>query len=233
MATKSWGNVRQLSNHARVLRYIFRNQPVSRSEIGQDLNLPRSMVTGITARLIEQDIVRELGKADTQEDGAPGRRRQLLGICPDARFAVGAEIGVRHFRFCLTVLAGHVLVVLCYAPTEEQIRRVKEYALEALSAVPGLVVVSPGDAPHICAVSLPGYPSEMLVRALSDRGICVSSGSACHRGKPSHVFAALGLPKGVLTGVLRISFSPENTFADADALRDALLQITRERVART
>ena len=115
----------------------------------------------------------------------------------------------------------------------EQIRRVKEYALEALSAVPGLVVVSPGDAPHICAVSLPGYPSEMLVRALSDRGICVSSGSACHRGKPSHVFAALGLPKGVLTGVLRISFSPENTFADADALRDALLQITRERVART
>ena len=52
MATKSWGNVRQLSNHARVLRYIFRNQPVSRSEIGQDLNLPRSMVTGITARLI-------------------------------------------------------------------------------------------------------------------------------------------------------------------------------------
>ena len=77
MATKSWGNVRQLSNHARVLRYIFRNQPVSRSEIGQDLNLPRSMVTGITARLIEQDIVRELGKADTQEDGAPGRRRQL------------------------------------------------------------------------------------------------------------------------------------------------------------
>ena len=126
MATKSWGNVRQLSNHARVLRYIFRNQPVSRSEIGQDLNLPRSMVTGITARLIEQDIVRELGKADTQEDGAPGRRRQLLGIRPDARFAVGAEIGVRHFRFCLTDLAGHVLEELCYAPTEEQIRRVNE-----------------------------------------------------------------------------------------------------------
>lgn len=126
MATKSWGNVRQLSNHARVLRYVFRNQPVSRSEIGQDLNLPRSMVTGITAHLIEQDIVRELGKADTPEDGALGRRRLLIGIRPDARFAVGAEIGVRHFRFCLTDLAGHVLEELCYAPTEEQIRRVNE-----------------------------------------------------------------------------------------------------------
>ena len=45
----------------------------------------------------------------------------------------------------------------------------KQYALETLAAVPGLEVVSAGDAPHICAVSLPGYPSEMLVRELSDR----------------------------------------------------------------
>ena len=33
---------------------------------------------------------------------------------------------MRHFRFCLTDLAGHVLEELCYAPTEEQIRRVNE-----------------------------------------------------------------------------------------------------------
>ena len=91
--------------------------------------------------------------------------------------------------------------------------------------------VSAGDAPHICAVSLPGYPSEMLVRDLSDQGVSVSSGSACHKGKPSHVFAALGLPKRTLMGVLRISFSPENTRADVDALRDGLIQITKTRIA--
>ena len=112
-----------------------------------------------------------------------------------------------------------------------RIAAVKAHALEVLSSVPGLEVVSPGDAPHICAISLPGYPSEMLVRDLSDRGIYVSSGSACHKGKPSHVFAALGLPKRTLMGVLRISFSPDSTCEEAGALADALTEITQTRIA--
>ena len=113
----------------------------------------------------------------------------------------------------------------------ERIRAVKDYALEQLAALPGLEIVSRGDAPHICAVALPGYPSEMLVRELSDRGICVSSGSACHKGKPSHVFAALGLPRRTLMGVLRLSFGPDNTRADADALAAALGEIVKTRIA--
>ena len=112
-----------------------------------------------------------------------------------------------------------------------RILEIKEYALELLSALPGLEIVSRGDAPHICAVALPGYPSEMLVRELSDRGICVSSGSACHKGKPSHVFAALGLPRRTLMGVLRLSFGPDNTRADADALAEALGEIMKTRIA--
>lgn len=113
----------------------------------------------------------------------------------------------------------------------DRISDVKSYALERLALVPGLEVVSRGDAPHICAVSLPGYPSEMLVRALSDREIYVSSGSACHRGRPSHVFAAMGLPKRTLMGVLRISFAPESTREEADALCRALEAITKERIS--
>ena len=113
----------------------------------------------------------------------------------------------------------------------EQAKAVKEYALSRLQAqVPGLVVVSPGDAPHICAVSLPGYPSQMVMNDLDGRGICVSNGSACHKGKPSHVFAALGLPSDVLKGVLRISFSPASTKEEVDALTDALAKITQERM---
>ena len=112
-----------------------------------------------------------------------------------------------------------------------RISALKEYALESLFSLPGLEIVSRGDAPHICAVSLPGYPSEMLVRALSDLGVYVSSGSACHKGKPSHVFAALGLPKRTLMGVLRISFGPDNTREDVDALVDGLKQTAASRVS--
>ena len=113
----------------------------------------------------------------------------------------------------------------------EKIRAVKEHTLEQLRNVPGLEVISVGDAPHICAISLPGYPSEMLVRDLSDMGICVSSGSACHKGKPSHVFAALGLPKRTLMGVLRVSFAPESTMEEGDALAEGLTVITKNRIA--
>ena len=61
-------------------------------------------------------------------------------------------------------------------------------------------------------------------------GIYVSSGSACHKGKPSHVFAALGLPKRTLMGVLRVSFAQENSRQDVDALVEGLEEIIRTRI---
>ena len=103
-------------------------------------------------------------------------------------------------------------------------------AMEALRAagrrlpqeVPGAKVVLQGQAPHILPITLPGYKSEVIVRFLSDRGICLSSGSACHKGKPSHVYAALKLPKKELDGVLRISFSYDTTLEDVQALAEGL-----------
>ena len=94
--------------------------------------------------------------------------------------------------------------------------------------VPGLKIISPEGAPHILAVTMPGYKSEVVVRYLSDRGVCLSSGSACHKGKPSHVFAALKLPKAELDGALRISFSSDTGEEDVDALVQALAAARRE-----
>ena len=63
---------------------------------------------------------------------------------------------------------------------------------------------------------------EVVVRFLSDRGVYISSGSACHKGKPSHVYAALKLPKPQLDGILRISFSYDTAREDVDALVQGL-----------
>ena len=79
-----------------------------------------------------------------------------------------------------------------------------------------------GGAPHILSFSLPGYPSQNVVNDLGSQGICLSAGSACHKGKPSHVCAALGLPKRVTAGALRVSFGPETTLAEIEALASAL-----------
>ena len=102
-------------------------------------------------------------------------------------------------------------------------RELKDYAARTLRAqVPGLELIGAGTAPHILPVTLPGYKSEVVLRFLSDRGIYVSSGSACHKGKPSHVYAALKLPKPQLDGILRISFSYDTAREDVDALVQGL-----------
>ena len=99
----------------------------------------------------------------------------------------------------------------------------RTYALERLVTIPDLVVIGEGNAPHILAISLPGYPSQNIVSELDSKGICISAGSACHRGKASHVLVAMGLDKRTAAGTVRISFGPETTHEDIDALYEALL----------
>ena len=99
---------------------------------------------------------------------------------------------------------------------------IKAYAVEKLTAIPDLKLIGAGEAPHILSVSLSGWPSQNIVNDLSAQGICVSAGSACHQGKPSHVVAALGLDKRTAGGVIRLSFGPETTKEEIDAAAAAL-----------
>ena len=138
----------------------------------------------------------------------------------------GQEDGLRSGTEATAQIAAFSAAVRAVAAEKDRLERtaaVKAYTLEQLKAVlPKLEIISAGDAAHICAVTLPGYKSEVIVRVLGDRGVCVSSGSACHKGKPSHVFAAMNLPRPWLDGALRLSFSPETTREEADALVKAL-----------
>ena len=98
----------------------------------------------------------------------------------------------------------------------------KAYAEEKLLALDGVVRIGGGQAPHILSLSLVGYPSANVVSELGAQGICISAGSACHRGQPSHVYRAMGLDKKTAAGVLRISFGPETTEREIDVLAEAL-----------
>ncbi len=105
----------------------------------------------------------------------------------------------------------------------------RAYAVEKLEGIPTLQILSSGGAPHILAASLPGYPSQNIVSELNEKGIYISAGSACHRGKASHVFTAMGLDKKTAAGAIRISFGPETHKSDIDALADALAEHQRTR----
>ncbi len=164
--------------------------------------------------------------------GALYIKKELISKVKPLLLGGGQERGLRPGTEATAQIAAFAAAVGSWtSETASHIRAVKDYAADKLSALEGVELISRGDAPHILAISLPGYPSEPVVRSLGDRGICISSGSACHRGKPSHVFAALGLPPRVLMGVLRISFGPDSTIDEVDVLTNALAEIRKSLVS--
>ena len=138
----------------------------------------------------------------------------------------GQERGLRSGTEATAQIAGFAKAVELRSESYEEklahMEEIKQYALDRLLAIDGVVRVGNGTAPHILAVSLVGYPSANVVNELGAQGICISAGSACHRGKLSHVYAAMKLDKRTAAGVLRVSFAPETTKEDIDALASAL-----------
>ena len=138
----------------------------------------------------------------------------------------GQERGVRSGTEATAQIAGFAKAVELrredYEGKLARMAALKDYCRTQLLTIDGMVCVGEGTAPHILAMSLVGYPSGNIVTDLGAQGICISAGSACHQGKASHVVSALGLDKKTAAGVIRISFSPDNTEADVDALCRAL-----------
>ena len=138
----------------------------------------------------------------------------------------GQERGLRSGTEATAQIAGFAKAVELrlenYDAKLAHMAALRDYCREKLLAMGGVVPVGDGTAPHILSVSLVGYPSGNIVTELGAEGICISAGSACHQGKASHVVSALGLDKKTAAGVIRISFSPDNTTEDVDALCDAL-----------
>lgn len=80
-------------------------------------------------------------------------------------------------------------------------------------------------APHVVSVTFPGIRSEVLLHALEDKGIYVSSGSACATNKPavSATLKAIGMSKEGLDSTLRFSFS---VFTTEEEIRTTLSVLT-------
>ena len=153
-----------------------------------------------------------------------GRAKNTLPML----FGGGQESGLRPGTEATAQIAGFARAAELRLERREEIfahlTACRDYAREKLSAIPDLRFVGPADAPHILSVSLPGYPSQNIVGELDGKGICISAGSACHRGKASHVLTAMGLDRRTAAGTVRVSFGPETEFADIDALAEALLE---------
>ena len=113
----------------------------------------------------------------------------------------------------------------------EHLSALKAYFLKRLEEIPDIVVNSlPEDlgAPHIVSVSFGGVRSEVLLHALEDRDISVSSGSACSSNKKlpvSPVLKEIGIKQSLLDATLRFSFSTFTTEGELDYCVDTLKEL--------
>lgn len=148
-------------------------------------------------------------------------------------FGGGQEFGLRPGTEAVAQIVGFAKAAQLrfenFEAVSQHLLHCRDYAVQKLQAIPGLRVIGPGDAPHILAVSLPGYPSQNIVSELSESDIFISAGSACHRGKASHVFSAMGLDRKTAAGTIRVSFGPDTSLRDIDALALALAEHQRSR----
>lgn len=109
---------------------------------------------------------------------------------------------------------------------DDDFRRARLYHLrrrliDGLLQIEGARLNGPKDedaAPHIANFSFPGIRGEVLLHALEERGVYVSTGSACtsRKPEPSHVLKALGLPKEALESSIRVSLSWMTTEEEID-----------------
>ena len=97
----------------------------------------------------------------------------------------------------------------------------KYYLIDRMCGLEGVAVNSDKgeeSAPHIVSASFQGVRGEVLLHALEDRGIYVSSGSACSSNHPaiSGTLKAVGIKKEFLDSTLRFSLGMFNTREQLD-----------------
>lgn len=111
-----------------------------------------------------------------------------------------------------------------YTNHREKIRaitEIKDYLIDRLSEIDGVTINSlKGElsAPQIVSASFSGIRSEVLLHALEEKEIYVSSGSACSSNHPavSGTLKGIGIKPELLDSTLRFSFGVFNTREEVD-----------------
>lgn len=109
---------------------------------------------------------------------------------------------------------------------EEALRALLDKALAPVYEKGAISHIPKTHVPGVLNLSIPGIRSEILLNALSGRGICVSAGSACsaHAKKESAALRAFGATPQEMDSAIRISLSYTNTEEEVVMLCQAILE---------
>ena len=117
-----------------------------------------------------------------------------------------------------------------HAEKVQKLIELKDYMTDRLGEIEGTVINSKkgeASAPQIVSVSFEGVRSEVLLHALEDKGVYVSSGSACSSNHPgiSGTLKGIGVAQKLLDSTIRMSFGMFNTKEEVDYTIDVLKEL--------
>lgn len=144
----------------------------------------------------------------------------------------GQERGLRSSTENLPAIAGFAKAVEImtnnFDDAVSKMAEIKYYFANKLKeSIENIVINTPdGSVCSVLNISFVGVKSEVLLHVLEDKGIYVSSGSACssHKKGRSHVLTAMGKRDNVIDSSLRFSFCAGNTFEEADTVIAVLIE---------
>jgi cysteine desulfurase len=120
-----------------------------------------------------------------------------------------------------------------FAEKREHMYRLREQLIRHLRQIPELIVNGSENnhhmAPHIVHFSFPGMKPEVIIHALEEHGICVSTRSACASkdDKPSRVLMAMGLSRELAASGIRVSFSADHSLRDIEFLAEKIREAAK------
>ena len=149
----------------------------------------------------------------------------------------GQQRGMRSGTENVPAIAGlGEAVRLIYQQHSEKVERLyalKQRLIDGLTAMEGVSINGINGlsltetAPHIVSASFDGIKSEVMLHALAQEGVYVSSGSACSSNHPdlSGTLKAIGVEERLLDSTLRFSFSVLSTEEEVDHALEAVAKV--------
>ncbi len=148
----------------------------------------------------------------------------------------GQELGRRSGTENVPAIAAMGLAArLSYQEMENNYQKVERFASgfkkNLVKRIPEVRLLDPPDSiPHIISLSIPDLPGEVLLHHLAEKGIFVSTGSACSAAtrKSSLVLRTLKFSPERIRETIRLSLSAEELPPDPSSFMDSFVGAVRE-----
>lgn len=142
----------------------------------------------------------------------------------------GMRSGTENVPGCAGLGAAVREVYMDHEAKIERMYQLRERLIAGLKELPGVTInghEGRENAPQIVSASFEGVRSEVLLHALEDRGVYVSSGSACSVNHPgvSGTLKGIGVKKELLDSTIRFSFGLFNEPEEADYCLEVLREL--------